>query len=148
MNVAWALLPGIGLPAREAAELAAHAAKPFGSEAQLARPEAAHGEAHIRSAALHAERAFAEQRARTGSLALEFLLFLSGERQIRRALRAAGLGAPPMDALAVALGGDAERALSAVALALGVPRQAARWPADRAREDAALERVALLDLER
>jgi tRNA threonylcarbamoyladenosine modification (KEOPS) complex Cgi121 subunit len=148
MNVAWHVLRGVALPARDAALLAADAAKPFGSEVQLVRPGVARGEAHVRSAALHAARAFHEQRARSDSLALEFLLFLSGERQIRRALDVAGLGAPPCDALAVALQGDAEHALRAVAQSLGCAAEAVRWPADRAAEDAALERAALLDLER
>ncbi|HEV8360341.1 MAG TPA: KEOPS complex subunit Cgi121 [Candidatus Thermoplasmatota archaeon] len=146
-DVAVATLRGrLGDP-RAALARAEAAAQPHGSEVQLVRAEAVVSEAHLASAALHARRAVAEGRARAQSLGLEFLRYLAGERQIARAIATAGLAPEGREAIAVALGGDPRAALSAVARALAVD---VVWalPAARGDERAALERVALLDLER
>jgi KEOPS complex subunit Cgi121 len=148
MRLAWALVRGPLPEPRLAAERAALAGRAWGSAVQLVRPGAVLGEAHLRSAAQHAERALREGRGRAEGLALEFLRYLSGERQIRRALEAAGLAQGAGEALIVALGGDAEQALQAAARDLGGAAEPVAWPERGEMEERALERVALLDVER
>jgi KEOPS complex subunit Cgi121 len=46
---------------------------------------------HLLSATIHAKRAFEQGRGSTNSLALEILLYASGERQIEKALRKVGV---------------------------------------------------------
>ena len=105
-------------------------------------------------------RALAEGRARSGSLALEFLCYLTGRRQIAQALALGGLAPGAQEAVAVALGGQGAEALAAVAAALGARLEPeARWAGAAALqalgaqgpgpvEARALELVALLDVER
>lgn len=158
---AAAVLTGpLGDP-RALADRAARLAAPFGSEVQLVRPEAVVGPRHVASAMEHAQRALREGRNRASGLGLEFLCYLSGQRQIAEALRRAGLPPGATRAVAAALGGRPREALEAVAkgaglaLAWDVPWQgeaalaalgapAVAGPA----ELRALELVALLDTER
>jgi len=49
------------------------------------------GPLHLRAALLHTERAFARKRNRANSRATELLLWLSGERQIHRAIAQLGV---------------------------------------------------------
>lgn len=155
---AAALLAGPLPDPRAAAERAARAAAPHGCEVQLVRPEAVVSPRHAASAALHARRAFAEGRNRASSLGLEFLCYLTGQRQIAEALRRGGLAPGASQAVAVALGREPRTALEAVAQVLGlglswdVPWRgeaglgAAVSPGSA--EARALELVALLDTER
>jgi tRNA threonylcarbamoyladenosine modification (KEOPS) complex Cgi121 subunit len=128
---------------------AAEAAKAHGSEVQLLRASAVISARHVGSAVQHAERALREGRGRTRTLGLEALVYLSGERQIRRAIARAGLAPGAREAVAVVVGGDVRAALEAVGRALGC---AVAWdfPAGDGgtQERAALERTALLDIER
>lgn len=158
---AAALLTGpVGDP-RAAAERAAEAASPQGCEVQLVRPAVVEGPRHVASAALHARRAFAERRNRASSLGLEFLCYLSGQRQIAEALRRAGLAPQARQAVAVALGREPRSALEAVAKGLGLALSwDVPWQGDAAlaalgapaapgtAEARALELVALLDTQR
>lgn len=61
-----------------------------GSEAQLLDARMVFGEDHLRSAADHALRAFRLGRNVATTLGIEFLLYASGERQIRRAIEKMG----------------------------------------------------------
>ncbi|MES2155208.1 MAG: KEOPS complex subunit Cgi121 [bacterium] len=58
---------------------------------QVVRHDRVLGAAHIRSAALHANRAQAEGRMHAKSLEVEFVRYLAGERQISDALAKMGL---------------------------------------------------------
>jgi KEOPS complex subunit Cgi121 len=146
---------------REAAARAADAAEAVGCAVQLVRPAVLVSERHVASAALHAARAQAEGRAKAQTLGLEFLRYLSGQRQIAQALKVAGIAPGAGEAVAVALGPRSAEALDAVAKALGAQAGPVAWqgaaglaalgapgvPAEVA-ERRALELVALLDLER
>lgn len=121
---------------------------------------------HIKSALLHAERALRRGLASGRSLETEYLRYLTGQRQVRRALERAGARPGARRHVVVAAGTQAARAVRGLLAELGwrrvsgrigpnrraldhldVPRSAraitprARWG------DLALERVALLDLE-
>ncbi|MEA3143311.1 MAG: hypothetical protein QOG31_635 [Thermoplasmata archaeon] len=78
---------------------------------QVVRADRVVGPDHLRSAALHAHRAFKEGRAQADTLEVEFLRYLAGERQIRKALDKMGLPEACPAAVAVALG---ERRLDAL----------------------------------
>ncbi len=134
------------------------------AEALVANARSVIGRDHLESAALHAERAKANGMMTTRSLGMETLLYLSGHRQVADAIAAAGIRHGTR-ALAVVVFGDARAAdlvdamgwrrdpealesgskdpqvlgLTQAELAT-VPRE--RWP------DLALERVALLDVEK
>lgn len=71
---------------------------------QLARLDRIAGAAHIRSAAQHAQRAEAEGRMQAKSLEVEFMRYLAGERQIRRALEKMGVVDGAAHAVVVGLG--------------------------------------------
>jgi KEOPS complex subunit Cgi121 len=71
---------------------------------QVVRADRVVGADHVRSAALHAHRAFKEGRAQAATLEVEFLRYLAGERQIRKALDKMGLPDPAPAAVAIALG--------------------------------------------
>lgn len=58
---------------------------------QLARADCIVGTRHVRSAAVHAKRSFAEGRAHAKTLDVEFMRFLAGEAQIKAALAKMGL---------------------------------------------------------
>jgi len=71
---------------------------------QVVRTSAVLGELHVRSAAMHAQRAIAQARAQASRPEVEFVRYLAGERQIRRALDKAGLAESEPHAVVVALG--------------------------------------------
>ncbi|MCA1810762.1 MAG: hypothetical protein LC623_01980 [Halobacteriales archaeon] len=71
---------------------------------QVVRADRVVGADHVRSAALHAHRAFAEGRAQADALEVEFLRYLAGERQIRRALDKMGLPEGAAAGVVVGLG--------------------------------------------
>jgi len=133
-------------------------------EILVADARAVFGRDHLESAVLHAERAQRQGAMSTRSLPMETLLYLSGRRQVADAIAAAGVR-PGTQQIAVAVFGNTlaaevieamrwtadPRVLDATrkdAAVLGltpteiatIPR--ARWP------DLALERVALLDVEK
>ncbi len=78
---------------------------------QVVRDAAVLGEAHLRSAALHSHRSFAEGRNHADRPEVEFLRYLTGQRQIKRALARAGVQDGAGSAVVVALG---ERRLDAL----------------------------------
>ena len=53
--------------------------------------KAVYGKEHLRSATFHAKRAFKQKSNSTNSLALEIMLYASGERQIQKALQKMGV---------------------------------------------------------
>ncbi|HUR60755.1 MAG TPA: KEOPS complex subunit Cgi121 [Candidatus Thermoplasmatota archaeon] len=71
---------------------------------QVVRADRVVGADHVRSAAAHAQRAFRESRAQAETLEVEFLRYLAGERQIKRALDKMGLPEGAEGGLVVALG--------------------------------------------
>lgn len=128
--------------------------------AQLVDPRVVFNERHLASAHLHAKRALEEKRDSANSPGAEFLLYLTGQRQVSRAIE---LGGIKDDAAATILVADGERAGTVIwgildklgwsrdpqgigenhhALgALGIPT-----PPDDELEDAILEKVALVDV--
>src|SRR5436309_3353067 len=71
-------------------EQARSIARERGAWVQLLDAEAVLGRDHLVSAFEHARRAFVQGRNTTESLEMEFLLYASGERQISKAISAAG----------------------------------------------------------
>lgn len=71
---------------------------------QCVRAECVLGDAHVRSAALHARRALEEGRNQADRVEVEFLRYLAGTRQIKHALEKMGLQDQAPDAVVVALG--------------------------------------------
>ncbi len=135
-----------------------------GAEACLVDADAVFGRDHLESAALHAERAKATATMATRSLSMETLLYLSGRRQVAEAIDAAGLhsgnqtaavvlfGDAPVDDLLAHLGwtrDDSVLAPEGKSLrALGLEKAAQKTvPQDRI-ADLALERTALVDLDK
>ncbi len=58
---------------------------------QVVRADRVVGPDHVRSAGMHAQRSFAEGRGHAKTLDVEFLRYLAGERQIKRALDKMGV---------------------------------------------------------
>jgi KEOPS complex subunit Cgi121 len=71
---------------------------------QVVRADRVVGDAHLRSAALHAQRAAAEGRMQARSVEVEFARYLAGERQIKDALGKVGVVEPCAAAVVVGLG--------------------------------------------
>lgn len=119
------------------------------------------GRVHLLSAAEHAERAMREGTNVAKTVAVEFVVYASGERQIGDALAKMGIREDTTEFAAVVFGGDPEAALRALALTrddsvLDPSPQKLRAfgptdaeldtvPPDR-RADLVLERVARVDL--
>lgn len=78
---------------------------------QLVDPRAVYNERHLVSALLHARRARAQGRAKAHSLGAEFLLYLTGQRQVSSALERAGIKPGAEQTIVVA---DGDRAGTAV----------------------------------
>lgn len=146
---------------REPGELIAAAsafASARGLTAQLFDASALAGEEHLRSAAIHALRAMERGMGRTSSLAMEILLYASGRRQIRDALKLVGVSGRTRRIAAVLIGRGARGRGKELLKALGAApcgpeaaggRRALARLGLRGREiDEALEMVALLDIER
>lgn len=153
------------VPDRDAVLRKAQAwASSHGAEVCLADASVVFGRDHLESAALHAERAKATGTMATRSLSMEALLYLSGRRQVADAIRAAGLrsgtraaavlvfGDAPVEDLVAHMGWSRDDSIlapegkSLAALGLDAPAQAT-VPQDRI-ADLALERTALVDLEK
>jgi KEOPS complex subunit Cgi121 len=138
--------------------------KAHGGDVLLADALTVFGRDHLESAALHAERARETGATVAHSLGLEALRYLAGERQVRDAIRIAGIH-PGTERIAIVLFGDADietliaslgwtrddEVLEAdgkdlALLGLGATALATVSP-DRV-ADLALERTALLDVEK
>ena len=133
----------------------------FGGEVQLLDARLVVGRDHLTSAFEHAERAMREGTNVARTLAVEFVLYASGERQINDALAKMGIRADTTEFALVVFGGDPEQALTAFRLTrddavLGAtpaklrsfgfsPAELLSVPPDR-QADLVLERVALVDL--
>ena len=135
------------------------------SPLQVVRADRVVGADHVRSAALHAHRAFAEGRAQADTLEVEFLRYLAGERQIRKALDKMGLPDGAEAGIAIGLGEKREDAVRHFVHSLGLreddaviaaseehlrgfgitPQQLLATTPER-RIDLALEAVAAVDL--
>ena len=61
-----------------------------GGWGQILNPVSVFGRDHLVSALGHARRAIEERRNTTDSIEMEFLLYVSGERQISKAIEVAG----------------------------------------------------------
>ncbi len=119
------------------------------------------GRDHLLSAFEHADRAFREGRNTAKTLAVEFALFVSGERQIADALAKVGIRGDTAEFAVVSFGGVPDDILGPLALtrddsvlaetpaklrAFGLTdAELATVPPDRV-SDLVLERVALVDL--
>lgn len=133
-----------------------------GAEVTLADARAVFGRRHVESAILHAERAKREGRMIARSLAMESLLYLSGQRQVSHAIRVAGLREDTIATAVLAFDLDAVDELVASlgwtrddtvleptgkSLAyLGVRPSEETTISETRREELALERVALVDV--
>jgi KEOPS complex subunit Cgi121 len=73
-------------------ERALEEASHSGSEILVMDGDKVFGSAHVRSAVLHASKAIAEGRNSSDSLAMETLLYASGERQLSSAIRKMSVG--------------------------------------------------------
>jgi len=134
----------------------------LGAEIQILDARLVVGRDHLESAAEHAERAMREGTNVAKSLAVEFVLYASGERQIRAALARMGIREDTTEFAVVVFGAvDPASVLGALRLtrddrvldatpaklrAFGLSEvEIASMPPDRA-ADLVLERVALVDL--
>ncbi len=71
---------------------------------QVVRADAVLGLRHLASSIFHAKRAVAEGRGRGKETRTDFLLYLTGERQVADAIRLAGVMGEDVDAIAVRFG--------------------------------------------
>jgi len=164
MAICWGELPE-GMQARGLIERAARFSSVNGVIVQLFDADAIAGEAHLRSAAMHALRAFERKSTRSSSVGMEMMLYASGRRQIRDAIKTVGVQDATRKIAAVVLGKGASRKCDALMVALGMKKltEAAASGGERAIErlkipskgvpkeklrDLALEQVAMLDIER
>lgn len=87
---------------------------------QVVRADRVVGEAHLRSAALHAQRAEREGRMQAKSLEVEFARYLAGERQIRAALAKVGVVDGASAGVVVGLGAKGHDAVEHFVHSLGL----------------------------
>jgi KEOPS complex subunit Cgi121 len=132
------------------------------AEVLAADAQAVFGRDHLESAVRHAERARAEQTSSTRSIAMETLLYLSGQRQVADAIRVAGLrNGTDTIALVIWPGDRSQDLLTTLGWArddavlesagksldrLGVTKVEKGTVPETTVQDLALERVALLDV--
>ena len=146
-------------------ERAARFSSETGLTVQLFDAASIAGEEHLRSAAMHALRAFERKANRSSSVGMEMLLYACGKRQIKDAVGLVGITDRTRNVAAVVAGegaaGKCGMLLKALGLArlseaeaaggdgalvrLGIPMEGV--PKEKRRE-LALEQVALLDIER
>jgi KEOPS complex subunit Cgi121 len=100
---------------------------------QVVRADRVVGADHVRSAALHAHRAFREGRAQADTLEVEFLRYLAGERQIRKALDKMGLPEAAEAGIVVGLGPKRSDAVRHFVHSLGLREDDALVRADEGR---------------
>jgi len=150
---------GLDNPKATLAELQEFA-RSHGGWAQLADSDHVAGRDHVRSAVDHARRALDRGLGASGRFELEFLLYLSGERQLSRAIEIAGVrpgrpfvavagNGPTLDEILEHFGWTSDESVvesSARKLAaLGFSKTDIE-AAEGAAADLALERVARVDL--
>lgn len=136
------------------------AAKEAGAELLVVRADLVFGTDHIGSAVLHARRAIEEKRNSSESLAIETLLYISGERQLSSAIKKMSVGPSTTEVVVAQLSPGrplaeadwaplpAVRALADVRalMAFGITEAELHTvPADR-RAELVLERVASVDI--
>lgn len=149
-------------PVEDRLEAAKKRGSAHGVEVQLLDARYVCGRDHLVTAAEHAERAMREGRNAAKSLAVEFVLYASGERQISEAIAKMGIREDSTEFAVVQFGGeDPDAALEALGLtrdddvlgasdekirAFGLMEpEIASVPEGQA-ADLVLERVALVDL--
>lgn len=130
----------------------------LGVDAVLLDPSVVCGRAHLQSAVMHAERAFAEGRNRSRRLVTETILYTVCERQIRRALDLAKPNPASGGMVALVLDYSGDLRLDSIgmmeddSLIEPSPDKAAKIGAEPfdgvSTEDEVLERVASLDLQK
>lgn len=126
---------GVRGPLRlEDALFVAHKANRIGT-LQLLRADRVMGIDHLRSAAMHAARAFREGRNQAQSLDVEFLRYVAGERQIKHAIAKMGLPDPADAAVVVGLGAHRKDAVAYFVDTLGLKEDDALIDADPAALD-------------
>lgn len=103
---------------------------------QVVRADRVVGPAHVRSAALHARRAFAEGRNHADRLEVEFTRYLAGERQIQKAIAKMGLPQRADAAVLVGLGTRRQDALKYLLHQLALDEDDALLEADPAKLEA------------
>jgi len=135
-----------------------------GAEICLLDARSVFGRDHLESAALHAIRARDSKTMSSRSLAMETLLYASSQRQVQDAIRAAGLRPDTTTVGIVVFGGsnvdeflremgwsrddDVLNAASKDLEAFGISRREAETVSTTHRADLALEKVALLDVQK
>jgi KEOPS complex subunit Cgi121 len=162
--VCWGAVPK-GAKISGLLEMAARFSAETGLTVQLFDAAAIAGEEHLRSAAMHALRAFERKSMRSSSVGMEMLLYASGKRQIKDAVGLVGLTDRTCTLAAVLAGEGAEGKCGMLLKSLGLARLSEAEAAggesaivrlgipakgvDRLRLlELALEQVALLDIER
>jgi len=162
--VCWGAVPK-GAGTTGILERAARFSSETGLTVQLFDAGAIAGEEHLRSAAMHALRAFERKSMRSSSVGMEMLLYASGKRQIKDAVGLAGIQKDTRKIAAVLAGEGVAGKCGMLLKALGLKRLTEKEaaggddavarlgilargvPKDRLRE-LVLEQVALLDIER
>jgi KEOPS complex subunit Cgi121 len=162
--ICWGAVPK-GIKINALLEHAARFSTDTGLTVQLFDAAAIAGEEHLRSAALHALRAFERKSMRSSSVGMEMLLYASGRRQIKDAVALAGITDRTRKLAAVIAGQGVEGKCGMLLKSLGLARlseaEAAGGEDAVARlgipangvdkqklRELALEQVALLDIER
>lgn len=157
VGVFWGELGRCADP-RELLERARAYASVRGLAVQLFDARAVASEDHLRSAALHALRARERGVGRALGLDMELLLYASGRRQIRDAIAVVGVGPGTRTVAALLVGPGARGSGAGLLRAIGASRASSRAVGGRRalarlglagrNPDAALEMVALLDVEK
>lgn len=94
---------------------------------QLFRADMIYNRAHLESAVIHAQRAFERKKNTAKTLALEILLYASGERQIRTAIKKMGVRDGDME-IAIVVVGNCN--ITELLLALGLTKNDAIFKED------------------
>jgi len=164
ITVCWGALPE-GAEVRGLLERAARFSSDTGLTVQLFDADMIAGEEHLRSAAMHAIRAFDRKSMRSSSIGMEMILYASGRRQISEGVGLVGVHSSTRRIAAVLAGEDASGKCGMLLGALGLERLTEAEAAGGERairrlkipskgvpkerlKDLALEQVALLDIER
>lgn len=124
----------------------------LGGDIVLMEPSMVFGRDHLMSAAIHGERAFQRGACRSNSILTEIIMYAAGERQIGKALdimrpKGNGYAALVVDADSFDLGAI-DMARDDSLLNAGIERMAKSDDSSTDYASVALERVALLDLQK
>jgi KEOPS complex subunit Cgi121 len=135
-------------------------AKKHGAFLQLVDPAVVYNQRHLESAHFHATRALAEKREKSNGWGSEFLLYVTGQRQVSRALDLGGIKAGNESTVLVADGDRSGTVVWGLLDKLGWSRDSQGIPVnpralealgiaeprDGNVESAVLEKVALVDV--